>query len=222
MKVKPGVIVAIVGSSQSGKTAYTKNKIAKAKRVLTWDIEGQYPGTVIRTKKALVAHIKKVAGGNAVISYQAKNLNDFDFFCRVAYAWGLLGEQAGVSTVIVAEETADVTNPGKAPQGWGVLLRRGKKRGISIYAITQRLSESDKTAIGNADYVHACRLVLSNDRKAVANVLDVPLEQVKALLADQDKAEFDYLQKDLGRDKLQPGRLTFTPKGKAKFSHLLH
>lgn len=222
MKVKPGVIVAVVGSSQSGKTAYTKAKIAKAKRVLIWDIEGQYPGTVIRTKSALIAHIKKVGGGSAVISYQPKNLNDFDYFCQVAYAWGLIGEKSGVPTVIVAEETADVTNPGKAPQGWGVLLRRGKKRGLSIYAITQRLSESDKTAIGNADYVHACRLVLANDRKAVANVLDVPVEQVKEMLADQDKGQFDYMQKDLGRDKLQPGRLTFTPAGKAKFSKLLH
>lgn len=54
----------------------------------------------------------------------------------------------------IAEELADVTTPSKAPGNWGILLRRGLKRGITIRAISQRWSEADKTAVGNAtDFV---------------------------------------------------------------------
>ena len=42
----------------------------------------------------------------------------------------------------------------KAPGNWGILVRRGLKRGISLYCISQRWSEADKTAFGNAsDFV---------------------------------------------------------------------
>ncbi len=50
---------------------------------------------------------------------------------------------------VIVEELADVTTPQKAPESWGVLLRRGRKYGISTYAVTQRIQEIDKTIIGN-------------------------------------------------------------------------
>lgn len=67
----------------------------------------------------------------------------FEFWARCTFAW--------CNAAIVAEETADVTNPSKAPHWWGLLIRKGRARGLStIFALTQRPAESDKTDIGNA------------------------------------------------------------------------
>ena len=220
--IKPGIIAAAAGSSQSGKTAWVKHKLARHARSLTWDIEGQYPGQVVKSKKELIKLVRKIGGGPGVIAYRPRDFADFDFFCDVAYAWGLLGEKAGKPTAVCVEETSDVTSPGKAPLPWGMLLRRGKKRGISIYAITQRLAESDKTAIGNADYIHCCRLVLASDRKYMAEMLDVPLDQVKNLRSDQGKKVFDYIQRDLGNGNTVAGKLNYKIKNNPKFSKLYH
>lgn len=219
--IKPGVIVAVAGSSQSGKTAYVRHRIKQHARALSWDVEGQYPGTVARTRRELVAAIRKVGARAGQIAYRPETMQDFDFFARAAFVFGAIGGKAGRDTAIIAEETSDVTTPGKAPESWGQLLRKGKKRGISIYAITQRLAESDKTAIGNADYVHCCRLVLPIDRKYMANILDTTAAKLSELRCDQDKKRFDYIQRDLGRDETVTGVLTF-PRGRAKFSKLLH
>jgi hypothetical protein len=219
--IKPGVVVAVVGSSQSGKTAYVRHKIAGFARSIVWDCEGQYSGHKVDSPRALTALIKKTGAGAGCIVYRPRSLKEFDFFCRAAFVWGALGGAAGKQTAVIAEETSDVTSPGKAPEGYGQLIRKGKKRGISIYAITQRLAESDKTAIGNADFVHCCRMVLPIDRKYMSNILDVPVDHLQNLLCDQDKKIFDYVQRDLGRDVLSRGVLTF-PRKKAKFSKLLH
>jgi hypothetical protein len=54
----------------------------------------------------------------------------------------------------IAEELADVTTSSKAPGNWGILIRRGLKRGITLRCISQRWAEADKTAVGNAtDFV---------------------------------------------------------------------
>lgn len=60
-KVEDGIITAIVGSAGSGKTGWLKQKIAKADRLLVWDIEGQYTErmTVVYTRKQLVKAIEK-------------------------------------------------------------------------------------------------------------------------------------------------------------------
>ena len=47
----------------------------------------------------------------------------------------------------IAEELADVTSPGKAPGCWGILIRRGLKRGITLRCISQRWSEDRKSVV---------------------------------------------------------------------------
>lgn len=82
---------------------------------------------------------------------------------------------------MVAEEIADVTSPGKAPDARGLLVRQGLGWGINIYAITQRPAESDKTVMGNATYFHAHAMSRSKDRKYMAEEMDLPVEQLAAL-----------------------------------------
>lgn len=72
---------------------------------------------------------------------------EFEFWTRCVFA----ALETGGPLAAVAEELADVSTPAKAPPGWGLLVRRSKKRGVQLYAISQRWAEADKTILGNAD-----------------------------------------------------------------------
>ena len=199
-----GVITAIVGSSGSGKTAWLKQQIAKSSRLLVWDIEGQYTEKTkaVYTKEQLVKAIQEL---HVRISYQPKQLAEFDYWARCAFAFVRLGAENGLMTDIVAEELADVTSPAKAPEGWGMLVRRGRKYGANIYGVTQRPAESDKTLFGNAHVIHCCGMQRANDRVYMARELDVSVSEIQIL----DRSKLEYLHKDMRTSKLEKGRLTF-------------
>lgn len=150
------------------------------------------------------------------IAYTGK-LSEFNDFCRVAFWWVRRCAQLDRQSAVVVEETSDVTSPGKAPEYWGILLRRGLKYGADIFAISQRPAESDKTAVGNASVVHICRMNTQRDRRYLEGMTGVPLAAIQALRADQDAGRFDYITVDTGRGFYQSGRLTF-PGGKPKFT----
>ncbi|MCL1144469.1 hypothetical protein L2747_00350 [Shewanella marinintestina] len=51
------------------------------------------------------------------------------------------------NAAVVAEQTTDITSLSKAPYWWGLLICKGRARGLSpIFALTQRPAESDKTS----------------------------------------------------------------------------
>lgn len=202
-KAPDGIITGIVGASRSGKTAWLKQQIAAAPRLLVWDIEGQYNERTrtIRTRAELVRAIQK----DGRYSYQPDSLGDFDFWARAAFLFCKIGAEAGVKTAIVAEELADVTSPGKAPDGWGMLIRRCSKYGGDVYGITQRPAESDKTLFGNAMILHVCGMQRANDRKYMALELDIPVAEITSL----DRSKLEYLHKDMRTGKIERGRLTF-------------
>lgn len=150
MKTDDGRLVVIAGASRSGKTAYVRKRVATDDRVIAYDPEDQWAqlrGWRRVTTRAQLLDAVQGRGPMRVAYVPGGDLTpEFDFVCGCAmYA----GRYVGPVTFI-AEELADVTSPGKAPGNWGVLVRRGLKRGINIYAISQRWSEADKTAVGNA------------------------------------------------------------------------
>lgn len=154
MKTNDGQLVVIAGASRSGKTAWTRKRIAKARRIWAWDPEAQWcelPGwRKVSTRADLLAWAQKP--GNQKIAFVAGGQlkEDFDFWAGAVMYAGRYVQPLDA----VAEELADVTTPSKAPGNWGILVRRGLKRGISLYCISQRWSEADKTAFGNAsDFV---------------------------------------------------------------------
>lgn len=202
-KAPDGTITGIVGSAGSGKTAWLKQQIAAAPRLLVWDIEGQYTERTrtIRTRAELVKAIKT----DGRYSYQPATLADFDFWAKAAFMFVRLGAEKGVKTAIVAEELADVTSPGKAPDGWGMLIRRCRKYGGDVYGITQRPAESDKTLFGNAMVLHVCGMQRANDRKYMALELDVPATEIASL----NRGKLEYLHKDMRSGELKRDFLTF-------------
>lgn len=222
MKVESGRLKALVGSSRSGKSVECQDNIKKFDRQLIWDIKGEYPVQHrAHTRAELANLIKTLKGKPGKIAFTyGENISlekAFDFFCRVAQSWVKSHYVAGKNCALAFEETADVTNPGKAPDAYGVILRQYLGYGAFIFAITQRPAESDKTAIGNASQVHICRLQRHDDRVSVSKDTGVPLSVIEGLRADQDKKVFDYVRVDTGRGLYKGGKLTF-PSNKAKFT----
>jgi hypothetical protein len=103
----------------------------------------------------------------------------------------------------IAEELADVTTPGKAPEKWGILVRRGLKRGISIYAISQRWAEADKTAVGNASEFILFRQSSGDDIRYLSRKARVTFEDLDGL------QQLEYVQKCAITGNLQRGKLKF-------------
>ncbi len=209
-KVKSGKLIALVGRSRSGKTQKAISLIKQIPCVMIWDVEGQYENVTHRAtnQRELAALVKACAGKKAVIGYTGR-LSDFNYFCKAAFIYvrlcGVMGKKSGV----VFEETADVTSPAKAPEHYGVILRRGLKYGCDLFAITQRPAESDKTSVGNASIIHICAMNIPSDKKYMANMSGVPLAVVDGLRADQDNSCFSYVTVDTNRAAYDLGELTF-------------
>lgn len=217
--MKAGKLTVVIGASRSGKSAFMQEKLKSYKNVLVWDIKGEYGDVQYQPRLAadLIRCIQQK--GDAVIGYVPPGLGSFDFFCRTAQVWIKNCALRGESCALVIEETSDVTSAGKAPDSYGILLRRFLAYGVDIYSVCQRTAESDKTSIGNASQMHICRLTLPNDRKTAALSSGVPLAVIESLRADQDAGRFDFVSVDLGRGEYRRGVLTW-PGGKSHWEML--
>ena len=217
--MKAGRLTAAIGASRSGKSAFVMHEIKSQQRVMVWDVKGEYDGFLqCRSKAELIKAIKR-SGKKARIAFVPPNLSDFDFFCRCAQAWVKQNFSRSLNCALVFEETADVTSPAKAPQSYGILLRRFLSYGVDIFAITQRPAESDKTAVGNASIVLVCRLQLARDKKSASGDTGIPYSVIAGLKADQDKGQFDFVHADTGAGHYRLGRLSFSTTGKPVFKN---
>lgn len=218
--MRSGILTACIGASRSGKTQFILSEVDFKGPVMVWDVKGEYPCTVrARDRRGLLDAARAHGGKPGVIAFTTDHIKtEFDFFCKVARVWVESQEAAGKNSVLIFEETADVTTPQKAPHEYGVILRRYLSKGVDIYAVTQRPAESDKTAIGNASRLHVCRHNLESDRKATAGNTGLPLKEIQSLIADQDAGIFEYLQADTGKQKWMKGKLTFNKAGRPIFT----
>lgn len=181
MQTNDGRLIIVSGASRSGKTAWVNQQTKREKRLIVWDIEAQWcelPGfkkitsrgdlfAAINTDKA--QKLAYVAGGDDM-------RDEFNFWAACVMLWG----RYRGGCVAIAEELADVSTPAKAPQEWGILLRRGLKRGITIFAISQRWAEADKTAIGNASEFVVFRAA-GDDVQYMARKARIPVTKLESL-----------------------------------------
>lgn len=202
MKTHDGRLIVVAGASRSGKTVYVKKRTAGEARVIAWDPEDQW-GQLrgwrrVTTRADLLAAAQ--SGGALKVAYVAggKLADEFDFFTGCAmYAGRYVGPVA-----VIAEELADVTTTAKAPGNWGILVRRGLKRGISIYAISQRWSEADKTAFGNASEFVMFRQSSADDVRYLARKTRVPEAEIYGM-APLQFVRFDALTGGIERGKIR-------------------
>lgn len=177
---REGRLITVTGASRSGKTLWTAQQVAAEKNALVWDLLGEWSARYRCVRVASIGQlIDAVKSGKQqrLAFHCARQVEHFPAFCRVAWAWIRLTARGP----LIVEETASVTQPGKAPPEWGDIIRMGLRYGHDIYPLTQRPAESDKTTFGNASVLHVGRAVTPGDRARVAEYLDVPASEVAAL-----------------------------------------
>lgn len=180
MKTVDGRLTVISGASRCGKTTYLARRLAASRRVVAWDPDAQWcdlPGYRKITKRHEFVKAIQTPGHMKLAFVPGQNMKaDFDFVCGcVMYAGRYINPLD-----FVPEELADVTNSGKAVGNWGLLVRRGLKRGINLYPISQRWAEADKTAFGNAsEYVVFTSI--GDDVDYIAKKLRLPVDEIESL-----------------------------------------
>lgn len=202
MKTEDGRLYVVSGASRCGKSTQVAKMAGRSRRVAAWDPEAQWcelPGwRKVTTRKQLLAAMQ--TPGHMRVAYVAGGdlKDEFDFMCGCVMFAG----RHVAPLDFVAEELADVTTPSKAPGNWGILVRRGLKRGINIYAISQRWSEADKTAMGNASY-YIVFTTRPKDVKYVANSTGIDIEELKTL------APFEFFMIDPVTHEITKKKLSF-------------
>ena len=192
-------IVLVCGGSGSGKSVWVKRRIRKEPRVLVFDVKREYGGTgtgfhTVTRQRELIACLKRAGSGRGRYAYVGARAH-FDWFCRAAFAWG--------DCVVVAEELASYTSPGKAPEGWHICISQGRALGVRPIGITQRPSESDKTIIGNATLVHCGKMKRAGDRQYMAREMDIPQHYL------DDLKPLEWIETGDGFEGIRKGKITF-------------
>ena len=202
MKTEDGRLYVIAGASRSGKTAWTRRQM-KSRRAFAWDPEDQWAALAGWVKVANRAQLLAAAQrkGPQRVAYVAggKLAEEFDFFAGCAMYAGRYVEPLDV----IAEELADVTTPSKAPGNWGILLRRGLKRGITLWCISQRWSEADKTAVGNATDFVIFRQSSGDDVRYLARKTRIAEDEINGLVPLQ------FVRMDALTGQIERGKLKF-------------
>ena len=190
----------MTGATRTGKTTWTAQRVKHDRRLLVWDSADEW-GFKFRCQRVtdigqLAQAVKPGAVDRRIAFVAPVTPLNFAYFCRLAWVY----VRARPGTLIV-EELADVTSPGKAPVYWGEIVRKGLRYGPSIYALTQRPSESDKTVIGNASILHVHQMARLDDSKYMARELRVADDLVEHLLP------FHWIERDRRSKRLTNGRL---------------
>lgn len=207
MMREEGQITMVAGKVRSGKSAWTKQRLKRYSRIIAWDAKGEYAelrGWRRFDSLADLARACKETPGPGRFAYVPKAAEmvpgsaAFDRWARLAYTWVQVAPCA-----VVAEELADVTNPGKAPPGWGQLIRKSLVYGADIYAISQRPAESDKTAFGNAARIVCFQLVRVADQRYMAGEMGIDVTELIGL------QKLDFVESNLDQNTKKRGRLAF-------------
>lgn len=202
---KDGRLIVVTGKTRSGKTAWTEQQTREVKRLLVWDAMAQWGDQFnckIITQWTELLKYCKADAPDARLAVQCKvNKENFEIFCALA----MIFLKLRVSTIVV-EEIADVSSPAKASQNWGELLRKGLRYEPTIYALTQRPQESDKTMLTMASLAHCHHIAFLPDQTYIANnLLGVDVEKVAAL------KPLEYIEKDYLTGQIATGKVSFGP-----------
>lgn len=197
-----GKLFAVAGRSRSGKTAWTLQRVAGAPRVLVRDPRLEYVGPLkaraVESVGELARLLRNTGDQEGRFCYTGPD-SGFDALCKLAFAWGQLWP-----IVFIGEEISDVTTPGKAPDWWGQLIRKGLYYGNHIYSITQRPAECDKTVWGNASVIHTHGFVRQEDREYMARQLGCDVALINGL------QQFEYLEKTPDSAEIYQGKVSFS------------
>ena len=136
------------GVSGCGKSYRIRKWIARVPVVIAWDPDEDYALDRARSFTDLGRLWR--AGTRRLALTVDPTPGSFAWWCEWVRE---MARQEIVQAVVIAEEIAQVTAPGKAPPAWGWLQRQGRKYGLGVVSATQRVAESDKTALSQARWI---------------------------------------------------------------------
>ena len=136
----------------------------------------------------------------AGLAIEAAELQEQFLWCTDAECEARIQDK--VRRKAIAEELADVTTTAKAPGHWGVLIRRGLKRGLTLFCISQRWAEADKTAFGNASEFVCFMAASFDDVKYLERKTRIPGATLEGL------RPLEYVRYEPGKP-LESGKIKF-------------
>ena len=186
-----GKIYYTAGVSRSGKTTETFNRVKNAKRLIVWNVKGDFAKKLKNVKlftdiKAFFQYCNTMKGKPMRVAFQSVTLQHFDTWAKIAYALAQFN-----AIEIVCDEASDVNNAGKAVGWWGVLIRQVLCTGSNVHVICQRPATNESDSLGNASIVSCFRLTKSSDRKMMAENMDVPVAEIVSL------KQYEFIDKDM-------------------------
>lgn len=198
-------VIAIMGSTGSGKTSYLRQVLAKRKRrrTIVWspkeDIDqysGLFGGTVVTTAGEALALLKAAGKGPVHIVFKPRLVRSvdeaqFDAVCKMA--------MLARNITFIVDELHTVTRPSWAPDGWRKLVMMGRGYGAEVFGLSQRPASVDKDFFGNLSTMHARRMAYADDAKVVARALSVQPAEVMALNG------YQWLERDMLTGKVTRG-----------------
>ena len=200
-------IHAVIGASGSGKTTHVMQCIKRGqpRRLLIWDTKGEfaregYARPITSIDKLIDIVLAAGTNGEFKFAFQpsgdrAKFKRDFSRLCGVAFA--------AKNCWLIAEELAEVTEAGSAPEGWRKATTQGRSEGLTIYGLSQSPAWIDKFFFGNCSTIRTGRVIQESHIKTMAGVLGVPGNDILNL------QDLEFIHLTISPRKLDRGKIIF-------------
>lgn len=197
-------IEAYIGASGSGKGVSLNARLRELapRRLLIWDPRDEYDkhAPKFSSLRALAQHVAAAGAGPFRARFVAgdgvKLRPAFGFCCKLAFDAGNLA--------FLAEELSDVTgaSPSATPDEWRKVITQGRHQALTVLGAAQRPALIDKTLLGNCTLIRCFTLRYREDRRAMAQAMDVDEARITALRTVKDArgVVIGYLERDFRHD----------------------
>lgn len=204
--------VGVFGSSGSGKSTYVKRIVSKLDRVIVFDTEEEYGeicGVTLRSVDAVRAHMAKNWAKGFKIAYvpqagkEARCLSSLSKLLLVAQQpFKDTGKGKGVTLVVEEMNKSFPVHGGETKcVGFADICSRGRKYGITVYGLTQRISEVSTRFRGNCDETVVLRATGKRDTLVSAETIGVDQSVIRSL------KNLEYIREKGG--KIERGKIKF-------------
>lgn len=206
--------IAAFGARGTGKTAWIKQQLAKAKppRLVIWDFKHDPSLDTIGTACADLPTLARAMNRQRfAVRYLVDHRHpvmdihrQFEHFCLIAWEAGCL--------VMFVDELPEVTKANKAPAAWRRCVNVGRdyrdsagnRKWLSIIGAGQRPAECDKSFISNADVIHTGRLSNAADARELAQSLGCDYRDLLKL------PDLQFIERSAGQVEPVRGMLKFS------------
>lgn len=198
---RAAAIYVAVGASGSGKSSWAKAELARTqpRRLLIVDPDDEY-GAFAHRADSMRQALELTAAPSFAVRIRPTHRRELGVR-QFAFACALAWERA--PCVFVVDELADYVTASSGPDEWLRLVRRGRKQGVTVYALSQRPALIDKTLWSQATYLRTGWLSYLEDQRTIAGALGVRPDELAAL------KPLDYVARDRNSGELARGSLRF-------------